>query len=103
MQPVTAFDFASRYIGIRELSGDANHPLIQWWTSLAGEIALDLPDETPWCSGFVNGICWELRLPRSKSLRARSWLLVGKVIDLQAAQVGYDLVILRRGQGVQRD
>ena len=104
MTEQSAFKLAERYVGIKELDGEANHPLVQWWNSLCGELALDMPDSIPWCSAFVNGICWELRLPRSKSLRARSWLLVGRVIDLQQqATVGYDVVILRRGTGTQPD
>jgi hypothetical protein len=51
----------------------------------------------PWCSAFTNYICWLLRLPRSHNLRARSWLAVGVPVTLTQAQVGFDVVILRRG------
>ena len=57
-------------------------------------------DEVPWCSGFVNYICWLLRLPRSKSLRARSWLTVGRAIRLDEAEPG-DVIVLKRGGGDQ--
>jgi uncharacterized protein (TIGR02594 family) len=60
----------------------------------------DQPDTVPWCSSFVNAICWMLRLPRSKSAAARSWLLVGRAVPLHDAQVG-DVVILRRGGNTQ--
>ena len=33
-------------------------------------------DEVRWRSAFMNYITWLLRLPRSKNLRARSWLIV---------------------------
>ena len=56
-------------------------------------------DEFPWCSTFTNYIAWPLRLPRSKSLRARSWLLVGKPTSLENAVAGFDVVILKRGSG----
>jgi uncharacterized protein (TIGR02594 family) len=96
---MTAFELASRYVGIHELaSGD--HPLIQWWLSLCG-MPTDVKDETPWCSAFANGIAWELRLPRSKSAAARSWLAVGEVIGLEQARPENDVVILKRGQGQQ--
>ena len=54
-------------------------------------------DKVPWCSGFVNYVAWILRLPRSKSLRARSWLNVGEVINLENAEAGFDIVIFKRG------
>jgi len=97
---ITAYDLAQRYIGIRELAGDHQHPLIQWWLSLCG-FALATPDEVPWCAAFVNGIAWELRLPRSKSAAARSWLTVGRPVALMEAEVGYDVVILSRGEPPQ--
>ena len=98
---MTALDLASRYIGIREIaSPGGDHPLIQWWLSLCG-FSTDAVDETPWCSAFVNGIAWELRLPRSKSAAARSWLKVGMPVTLGFARPGFDVVILKRGAGDQ--
>lgn len=97
--PLTAFDLAQRYTGIRELSATGqDHPLVQWWFSCCGW-SLDTPDETPWCSAFVNGIAWELRLPQSRSAAARSWLTVGKTVALADALIGNDVVILKRGAG----
>ena len=81
---MTAFDIAQRYVGIQELPGGKNHPLISWWLSLCG-FELDSPDEIAWCSAFVNGIAWDLRLPRSKSAAARSWLTVGESVLLADA------------------
>jgi hypothetical protein len=49
----------------------------------------------------MNYIAWLLRLPRSKSLQARSWLLVGKSIKLEEAEPGFDVVVLQRGDGTQ--
>jgi len=98
---MTAFDLAQRYIGIHELAGAGrDHPLIQWWLSLCS-LPMDSPDETPWCSAFVNGIAWELRLPRSKSAAARSWLAVGVPIPIGEARPGFDVVIFKRGDGPQ--
>ena len=93
---LTPFQLAQRYIGIKELSGDSDHPLIRWWHSLCGFDAASVHDEVPWCSSFVNGICWELRLPRSKSALARSWLNVGTPVDIDKARPGYDVVIFSR-------
>jgi uncharacterized protein (TIGR02594 family) len=93
---MTPFDLAQRYIGIKEIPGEADHPLIRWWHSLTYTGETD--DEVPWCSSFVNGVTWELRLPRSKSARARSWLNVGMQVDgIDDAVIGRDVVILSRG------
>ena len=97
---LTAFDLGQRFAGIQELPHGKDHPLIQWWLSLCG-FGMDSADETPWCSAFVNGIAWELRLPRSKSAAARSWLNIGSSISLEEAQAGFDVVIIQRGEGPQ--
>lgn len=98
---MTAFDRAQRFVGIvLERPGNQDHPLIQWWLSLCG-FGLDAHDEIPWCSAFVNGMAWDLRLARSKSAAARSWLRVGHAIELDRARVGFDVVVLQRGEGTQ--
>jgi len=97
---ITALDLAQRYIGIREIAGGKNHPLVSWWLSLCG-FDLSTPDEVAWCSAFANGIAWELRLPRSKSAAARSWLTVGTAIELVDLRPGFDVLVLRRGTGEQ--
>ncbi len=58
-------------------------------------------DDVPWCSAFANFIAWLLRLPRSKSLAARSWLAVGTPVPIDKAEAGFDIVILQRGTGKQ--
>lgn len=92
---ITAFDLAQRYVGLEEVPGAQHNPLIM------AMLKLDTPwppgDETPWCSAFVNWIAWHLRLPRSKNLRARSWLEVGRAVLPDEAKVGFDVVVLRRG------
>ena len=98
---ITAFSHAQRYVGqVFERDGDLDHPLIQWWLSLCG-FGLDAHDEIPWCSAFVNGIAWDLRLPRSKSAAARSWLTIGRAVPLDRARAAYDVVVLERGSGIQ--
>ena len=93
---MTPFDLAQRFVGeVKELPGVAQHPLIQWWLSLCG-FGFDAADEIPWCSAFVNGIAWELRLPRSKSAAARSWLGIGQSLLIADARPGYDVAIFRR-------
>lgn len=94
---ITGYDLAQRYVGLREVAGTAAHPAILAMLRLdAAEIA---DDETPWCSAFVNHIAWLLRLPRSKSLRARSWLTVGVPVGIGEATSGFDVVVLNRATG----
>jgi hypothetical protein len=97
---LTPFDLAQRFVGeVAELPGAKHSPFIQWCHESCG-LGSDQPDETPWCSSFVNRIAWMCRLPRSKSAAARSWLGVGTPVQLTAAQHG-DVVILQRGEGPQ--
>jgi uncharacterized protein (TIGR02594 family) len=101
---ITPFHLAQRYVGVEELDAGKHHPLVIWWLSLCGLGGADfsgLTDEIPWCSAFVNGIAWELRLARSKSAAARSWLKVGSSVSLSEAEAGFDVVILKRGGGEQ--
>lgn len=92
---MTPYQLAHRYIGVKERKGDLHHPLIQWWLSLC-HYDLDVADEIPWCSAFVNGIAWEFDLPRTSSAAARSWLRLPTAVQLADAIVGFDVVILER-------
>lgn len=96
---ITAFELAQRFVGIKEVQGPASNPAVLAMLQLDNSWVQD--DEVAWCSAFVNYICWLLRLPRSKSLAARSWLGVGRPITLGNSEVGFDVVILQRGDGVQ--
>lgn len=94
---LTAFDIAQRFVGLREVSGTAANPMI------LGMLQLDEPwpadDAVSWCSAFANYVCWIMRVTRSKSLRARSWLGVGQPVLLGSARVGWDIVVLNRAGG----
>jgi len=96
---ITAFDLAQRFVGIKELPGDQDSPFILAMLQL--DVSWPAHDEVAWCSAFVNFVCHLLRLPRSKNLAARSNLQVGRAIDLTDAEVGFDIVILKRGDGQQ--
>lgn len=96
---LTAFDLAQRYVGTREVAGVVQHnPAILAMLRLDGGWPQE--DEVPWCSAFTNWIAWHLRLPRSKSLMARSWLTIGAGIALSDAEAGNDVVVLSRSDGV---
>ena len=96
---VTLYDIAQRFVGMKEVPGQKDSPMILAMLKLDG----DWPehDEVPWCSAFVNFVAWLLRLPRSKSLAARSWLKVGRPVLDHEARVGWDVVVLMRGGGNQ--
>lgn len=94
---ITAYGLAQRYVGVREFGEDGDHPLIRWWLSLCSFDPRTVGDEVPWCSAFANGVAWELRLPRSKSAMARSWLGVGTPVALNDARPGWDVAVFWRG------
>jgi uncharacterized protein (TIGR02594 family) len=91
---LTAFDLAQRFVGLKEVDGKVANPQILAMLQLDGDWPKD--DAVPWCSAFVNYVCWLLRLPRSKSLLARSWLAVGRAVELVDAVPGFDVVVLSR-------
>ena len=92
---ITAYELAQRFIGIKEVPGKRDNAQILTMLHLDG--TWPEHDEVPWCSAFTNYVAWLLRLPRSKSLAARSWLTVGAAIHLPRAQIGFDVVVLSRG------
>lgn len=91
----TAFEVAKRFEGVAELPGPKDNPLVLAMLRL--DQTWPAGDAVPWCSAFVNFVCFILGLPRSRSLAARSWRNVGRPVKLAEAVVGFDLVILRRG------
>lgn len=94
---VTLYSIAQRFAGkVFEIPGEKDHPLIQWWFHLCN-LSMDTPDEVPWCSACINGLCDILNLPRSRSAAARSWLTVGEQIPLSVAVIGWDVLILNSG------
>jgi len=100
--PMTAFDLAMRFMGTTEVRGQLDNPQVMAF--LTADAGWPEHDEVPWCSGFVNYIAKLMRLPRSKSLRARSWLEVGRpILDTEWGDqsIGYTTVILKRGHGDQ--
>ena len=92
---VTGYGIAQRFVGLKEVNGLASNPQILAMLRLDG--SWPRTDEVPWCSAFVNYVAWLLRLPRSKSLGARSWLAVGRPIASRDAEAAFDVVVLQRG------
>lgn len=95
---VTPFTIMQRLIGTKEVFGKKHNPLIVAMCQLDAKWVED--DETSWCSACMNFTHWLCGAARSRSLAARSWLLVGTSIPLTDAQQG-DVVILWRGKAPQ--
>lgn len=89
-----------RLLGLHEIPGKEHHPFIIWCFSLT-TFPKPYSDEDSWCSALLQGPCFLLDLPRSGSAAARSWLLVGDPIDISSAEIGNDVVILKRGPDPQ--
>ena len=96
---ITPYQIAERFTGLEEVPGREDNPAILAMLKL--DANWPEGDEVPWCSAFVNYVAFLMRLPRSKSLRARSWLRVGLPITLGECRPDSDVVILSRGTGVQ--
>lgn len=92
---ITAYQLAGRFVGTKEIAGSLDNPMILSMLKLDNDWPKN--DEVPWCSAFVNYIAWLLRLPRSKSLAARSWLDVGEPIGKHDLVPEFDIVVLSRG------
>lgn len=88
---------ARSWVGRKELPGTLNDPLILAMLRL--DASWPAGDEVPWCSAFLNFVCMQLGLPRSRGLAARSWIPVGRPIELAVAAPGFDVVVLKRSDG----
>lgn len=93
------YESAEKFIGTKEVPGSVANPQVLAMLKL--DMSWPQDDSVPWCSAFVNYVCWFLGVERSRSLRARSWLNVGLPVSLEEAVRGFDVVILKRGSGVQ--
>jgi uncharacterized protein (TIGR02594 family) len=94
---ISCYDLAQRFVGVKETKGATATPIVLAMLQLDGDWPKD--DAVPWCSAFTNFIAWELRLPRSKSLAALSWLTVGRPVTLEEATAENDVVVLKRDGG----
>lgn len=97
---LTPFELGLRFLGLKELPGDRHAPVIQWGFELCGWDE-DTADEVAWCSAWAQIPAHLASCLRSRSARARSWLAVGATVDVGLAKPGFDVVVLKRGQGPQ--
>jgi uncharacterized protein (TIGR02594 family) len=91
----SCYRIASRFSGTKELPGHLSNPQILAMLRL--DASWPQEDEVPWCSALVNYVAWLLELPRSRDLRARSWLTVGTPVDPKDATAENDVVVVSRG------
>lgn len=70
----------AQYIGLQEIPGKENNPIILSWFSDIGYSWVQ-DDETAWCSCFINWLAYSVRAEMSGKLDARSWLKVGKSVS----------------------
>lgn len=85
-------------IGIAEVAGAKNNPIIlEWWKDAGHPEIID--DETAWCSGSMCSAAKEAGLPFppvNVNPMARSWLTWGKKVEPAEVQPG-DVTIWPRG------
>jgi len=92
---ITPYSIAEKFIGLQEVPGKDSSSVIMSMLTL--DAGWPEGDDVPWCSAFVNYICWLAGVSRSKKLNARSWLAVGSPVPLEEAEQGRDVVIFSRG------
>ena len=67
-------------LGQKEITGPEHNRRIVDYAKEAGFEWIN-DDETPWCSIFINWVAKNAGLQYSKKLNARSWLLIGVIVD----------------------
>lgn len=73
-------------IGVREVAGPANNPVVMQWAKDIGAPAWYDNDDKPWCAVFMNRLLMACQLPMSGTgfelLRAKSFETWGDPIDV---------------------
>lgn len=77
----TVLDIALGEYGITEMVGTYHHPRILKYFKEIGHKWVTT-DETAWCSAYANWVALKAGYARSGKLNARSWLTVGKKVDI---------------------
>jgi len=68
--------FASQYIGLQEIKGEEDNPIIvQMFKDIGHGWVKD--DETSWCACFINWVAFQVGCQMSGKLDARSFLNTG--------------------------
>lgn len=91
---MTSYDFAQRYIGLKEIAGPKADATIAAMFAKAGHPEIK-SDEVSWCAAFVGACLVDVGMKGTGSLAARSYLKWGRPVDLAEAQPG-DVVVFWR-------
>ncbi|KPL08391.1 hypothetical protein AMJ86_00760 [bacterium SM23_57] len=86
---------AMSQLGVREMAGpeDNSPEILSYFSVLPFDWVKT--DETAWCSAFINWVAIELGLENSGQLNARSWLTIGRFIEIADAEPGQIVVTWR--------
>lgn len=78
--PEAMMQFLSQYVGLHEIVGQRNNPIIvDWFKEIGFSWVKD--DETAWCSCTQNYVAKQLSIERSGKLDARSWMNAGLPVE----------------------
>lgn len=87
---------AHKYLGLKEIPGVRNEPLILKMWRLIGIFGV-ADDETPWCAAFVGSMLETVGIKSTKSGLAKSYLDWG--VKLEFPIIGCIVVFDRKGGG----
>lgn len=79
---------------IREVPDDGDHPYIRYAHSLTS--LGEQPDRVPWCSSWCCAKAHEAGLPHPASAMARSWVQIGRSVNVELWRPG-DIAVFTRG------
>ena len=93
---MTVLEVALGQYGIKEIVGKKHNPeVLKYFHEMGHDWVKD--DETAWCSAFINWCAMWADKPFSDKLNARSWLTVGKSVEVP--HVGDVVVLWRESPG----
>lgn len=76
---IKLLEIALSQYGIKEWPGEKHNPEVLKYFKCLG---YDYSDEYAWCSAFLSWCCKKAGLEFSKKLNARSWLNIGRKIEI---------------------
>lgn len=94
---------AKRYLGVHEIRGEVDNPLIVKWFEDAGAPWIK-DDESAWCSAFACGVAREAGAYNPRTVRAQAWMKIPAAHGLQLRSmkdlVPGDFIVVTRGEGL---
>lgn len=96
MSDLSWMKIAKSYLGVREIAGEKDNPVIVELFKLAGHGWVK-DDETAWCAAFVGGVLARAGIAGSGSLAARSYESWGQPLPIGQPEYGCIGVKARAG------